>query len=198
VTRRIVVGGAAGASAGLAAVLAGFSSVFGIRTAANAAIPAPATTTGGTPAPPAQQPPPPVAVATPTGAATPNAPATVAAAPPAPAPTRHPAPTTKPSPPPRPAGRLVAKVGDVPVGGGTVFPDEAVVLTQPTQGQFKAFSATCTHQGCTVAGVQSSDIVCGCHGSRFSIQDGSVRQGPAQAPLARRTINVDGGNLYLV
>jgi Rieske Fe-S protein len=89
-------------------------------------------------------------------------------------------------------------VSDVPVGGGTVLQSEALVLTQPARGRINAFSATCTHNGCTVSGVQGSDIVCPCHGSRFSVQDGSVSRGPAQSPLGRRTVNVAGDDIYLV
>src|SRR5690349_15478085 len=40
---------------------------------------------------------------------------------------------------------------DVPVGGGVIVDERNVVVTQPTAGQFKAFTAICTHQGCTVA-----------------------------------------------
>jgi len=86
---------------------------------------------------------------------------------------------------------------DVPVGGGTVFADEKVVVTQPTQGEFKAFSATCTHQGCTVGSVSDGTINCPCHGSMFSISDGSVQGGPATAPLPEVGLSVDGDQISL-
>ena len=54
---------------------------------------------------------------------------------------------------------------DVPVGGGTVFADEEVVVTQPTEGEFMAFTAVCTHQGCIVGKVEDDMILCPCHGS---------------------------------
>lgn len=85
--------------------------------------------------------------------------------------------------------------GDVPVGGGTILEDELVVVTQPAEGEFQAFSAVCTHQGCPVQSITDGEIVCNCHGSRFSIEDGSVLAGPADAPLESRSVSVDGGTV---
>ncbi|MBW3638979.1 MAG: Rieske (2Fe-2S) protein [Actinobacteria bacterium] len=85
----------------------------------------------------------------------------------------------------------------VPIGGGRVF-EGRVVVTQPSAGTFFAFSAACTHQGCTVSGVEDEVISCPCHGSRFDINDGSVVQGPASGPLARREIAVSGSTFTIV
>ena len=71
----------------------------------------------------------------------------------------------------------------IPVGGGKVFGDQQVVVTQPTAGQFKAFTSICTHMGCPVAEVADGTINCHCHGSRFDIATGEVKQGPATRPL---------------
>jgi Rieske Fe-S protein len=73
---------------------------------------------------------------------------------------------------------LVGKA-QVPVGGGVILADQNVVVTQPAQGTFDGFSATCTHQGCVLASVASGTINCGCHGSQFSISDGSNVAGPS-------------------
>ncbi|MFD0393007.1 Rieske (2Fe-2S) protein [Streptomyces nogalater] len=73
-----------------------------------------------------------------------------------------------------PAGEPLALAGDIPVGGGKVFADRKIVVTQPEKGRFKAFSAVCTHQGCTVSQVSDGTILCPCHTSRFHIADGSV------------------------
>ena len=86
---------------------------------------------------------------------------------------------------------------DVPAGGGTVFADQQVVVTQPADGEFKAFTAVCTHQGCIVADVSDGSINCNCHGSRFSIEDGSVENGPATQPLAEVPISVEGDRITL-
>jgi nitrite reductase/ring-hydroxylating ferredoxin subunit len=87
------------------------------------------------------------------------------------------------------------KTSEIPVGGGKIFPDQQVVVTQPTAGHFKAFSSTCTHQGCTVAAVTAGTIDCPCHGSRYSITDGSVQGGPAPRPLPEKTVTVQGTTL---
>ena len=76
----------------------------------------------------------------------------------------------------------VGTPAQVPVGGGVIFPDARVVVTQPTAGTFKAFSATCTHQGCQVNRVQDGTIDCPCHGSRFDLL-GRATKGPAKKPL---------------
>lgn len=95
------------------------------------------------------------------------------------------------------AGRALARTSEVPVGGGTVFKDEKVVVTQPTAGEFKAFSAVCTHQGCTVAKVENGTIDCVCHGSKYRIADGSVAGGPAPRPLPAEEITVSGETITL-
>ena len=72
-----------------------------------------------------------------------------------------------------------------------------MVVTQPTAGDFKAFSATCTHQGCKVNAVTDGTIVCPCHKSMFSIEDGAVTGGPAKRPLPAKTISVEGDSILL-
>ncbi|MBE3013129.1 Rieske (2Fe-2S) protein [Microbispora sp. NEAU-D428] len=94
-------------------------------------------------------------------------------------------------------GGELAKTADIPEGGGKVFKDKDVVVTQPASGEFKAFSATCTHQGCPVASVSNNEIVCPCHGSKFSAKDGSVTNGPATKPLAEKKITVSGDSITL-
>ena len=83
------------------------------------------------------------------------------------------------------------------MGGCAVFEADKVVVTQPTEGDFKAFSSVCTHQGCTVSASTEGDIPCNCHGSRFSLEDGSVITGPATAPLDEVTITVEGDKITL-
>lgn len=89
----------------------------------------------------------------------------------------------------------LAKASEVPVGGGVIV--DKTVVTQPKEGEFKAFSAICTHQNCTVANVNNGTINCGCHGSKFSIEDGSVKGGPANKPLEEKQVKQDGENIVL-
>ena len=91
------------------------------------------------------------------------------------------------------AGGL-AKTADIPVGSGKIFPDAQTVITQPTAGEFKAFTSICTHQQCPVADVTDT-INCNCHGSKFSITDGSVVNPPAPSPLAAKTVTVSGDTI---
>ena len=95
------------------------------------------------------------------------------------------------------AGGALATKAEIPVGGGKIFPSENAIITQPTAGTFKAFEATCTHMGCTLAAVTDGVIMCGCHGSRFSAADGSVRSGPATRPLPERKITIEGDSISL-
>jgi len=84
---------------------------------------------------------------------------------------------------------------EIPVGGGKIFASDKVVVTQPTAGDFKAFTAVCTHQGCILANVSDGTINCTCHFSKFSIEDGSVVNGPATKALAEKTVTVSGSSL---
>ena len=95
------------------------------------------------------------------------------------------------------AGTSLTAVADVPVGGGVILQDAALVVTQPAAGDVKAFSAICTHEGCLVGSVVDNEIICPCHDARFSATDGSVIQGPATEPLAESPVSVQGGNVVL-
>ncbi|MGW7201256.1 Rieske (2Fe-2S) protein [Streptomyces chryseus] len=95
------------------------------------------------------------------------------------------------------AGAVLAKTADIPEGGGKVFADQGVVVTQPTAGQFKAFSSKCTHQGCAVKEVANGMINCPCHGSMFDATDGTVKGGPAKQPLPAAAIKVEGDSITL-
>jgi Rieske Fe-S protein len=96
-----------------------------------------------------------------------------------------------------PSGAALASTSSIPVGGGTIFADKKVVVTQPVAGTFKAFSSTCTHLGCTVNKVADGLIQCPCHGSRYSIVDASVKAGPAPKPLPPMNITVTGSQITL-
>jgi Rieske Fe-S protein len=92
-------------------------------------------------------------------------------------------------------GEALASAADVPVGGCLVVTGAKVVVTQPSEGDFKAFSAVCTHQGCLVETSSDGEIPCPCHASRFSLADGSPTSGPATAALAPVEITVDGDSI---
>jgi nitrite reductase/ring-hydroxylating ferredoxin subunit len=90
-------------------------------------------------------------------------------------------------------GPLTIAKADVPDGSGVV--KDGFIVTQPTSGNFKAFSNKCTHMGCPISEIKGSTIMCNCHGSEFSVKDGSVLRGPAQRPLNTAKITPDGSKL---
>ncbi|MEU9508056.1 Rieske (2Fe-2S) protein [Micromonospora sp. NPDC048170] len=97
----------------------------------------------------------------------------------------------------RQGAQSLARTADIPVGGGAVYPAQGVVITQPRAGEFKGFDSICTHQGCPVTNVDGGTINCTCHFSKFSIEDGSVKGGPATKPLPPKNVKVTGDQISL-
>jgi nitrite reductase/ring-hydroxylating ferredoxin subunit len=95
------------------------------------------------------------------------------------------------------SGTTLVATSKVPVDGGVVLDGPQVVVTQPTGGTFKAFTAVCTHQQCLVGTVKNGLITCPCHGSQYSATDGSVQRGPAQAPLSEIAVTVTNGQIVV-
>lgn len=95
------------------------------------------------------------------------------------------------------SGTVLGPASEVAVGGGVIYADALVVVTQPTKGEYKGFTAVCTHQQCPVTNIEGAEIVCNCHGSRYSIEDGSVISGPAPAALAAEPVTLSGGDVTL-
>jgi Rieske Fe-S protein len=92
-------------------------------------------------------------------------------------------------------GGVTVATGDIPVEGGVI--SGQVVVTQPETGTYKAFSAICTHQSCTVSSIESNVIHCACHNSQFSASDGSVIQGPATSALPAKAVTVSGDSVVV-
>ena len=95
------------------------------------------------------------------------------------------------------AAKALATTSEIPVGGGMIFTGPQVVVTQPSAGEFKAFSAVCTHMGCIVNQISNGTIDCPCHGSQYSITTGDVVSGPAPRPLPAKVIKVSGSSVFL-
>ena len=94
-------------------------------------------------------------------------------------------------------GTEITSTKEIPVEGGTIFPDLEVVITQPTKGEFHCFTAVCTHMGCIVSSVQLGGIRCECHGSAYSIEDGTPVNPPATEALEEFPITVKGGRITI-
>ena len=95
-------------------------------------------------------------------------------------------------------GIVLGAASEIPVGGGKIYTAAKVVVTQPTRGQYKAFSAVCTHVGCIMSEVADGTIDCPCHGSEFKITTGAVVTGPAPAPLPKKQIKIVDGKVVLL
>ena len=96
---------------------------------------------------------------------------------------------------------LLGPASEIMVGSGQKYPVDdmlTILVTQPKVGDFRGFSATCTHSGCIVNGVRDGEIQCGCHGARFDVETGGVLAGPAKTALGRITIELRGEDLYAI
>jgi len=93
-------------------------------------------------------------------------------------------------------GTRLATVAQIPDGGGLILSNPAVVLVRGQNGSVHAFSAVCTHQGCTVDRVRNNTISCPCHGSTFNATTGAVTGGPAPRPLPPVPVTVQNGSVY--
>jgi Rieske Fe-S protein len=112
-----------------------------------------------------------------------------------PAPARDSQPARKKA---KPKGTVLGQASAIPVGGGAIYTAAKVVVTQPASGQYRAFSAVCTHVGCIVNKVTNGTIDCPCHGSEFKITNGAVVTGPAPSPLPAKQITIVDGQVILL
>lgn len=94
-------------------------------------------------------------------------------------------------------GTLLADVSQIPVGEGKIFAAEKVVVTQPVKGEFKAFSAVCTHVGCILDKVEGGKIYCPCHGAVFNVSNGVPVAGPTSVALPAKKIALEGDKIVL-
>ncbi|MFD9410776.1 Rieske (2Fe-2S) protein [Streptomyces sp. NPDC059989] len=84
---------------------------------------------------------------------------------------------------------------EVPVGGAKLYREPKVIVSCPAEGQYKAFSAQCTHAGCVLDKIVEGEGNCPCHGSRFDVATGKVLRGPATDPLPAVPVKMENGKL---
>jgi nitrite reductase/ring-hydroxylating ferredoxin subunit/uncharacterized membrane protein len=80
-----------------------------------------------------------------------------------------------------------------------VAADTPVLLLRHPDG-IHALHDRCSHRGCKLSEVGEVDgetIECGCHGSRFSLRDGSVERGPATTGQPVYEVRETGGNIEI-
>ncbi|HEX8870961.1 MAG TPA: Rieske (2Fe-2S) protein [Lentzea sp.] len=98
------------------------------------------------------------------------------------------------------AGTKLVALADVPEGGGALVDGpggKKIVVARISAAEVKAYDATCTHQGSTVAEPSGGTITCPSHGSQFSSSDGAVKKGPATSGLRAVAVRVDGDQVVL-
>jgi nitrite reductase/ring-hydroxylating ferredoxin subunit len=107
--------------------------------------------------------------------------------------------TPEPEAPATSAPVAVVKTSEIPVGSGKKFDVEGVpiLITQPKAGEFRGFSAVCTHAGFVMSNVANSEIKCDNHGAVYSADDGSVLSGPAPRALGKVTVTVEGDDVLV-
>ena len=99
-------------------------------------------------------------------------------------------------------GTTIAAASRVPVGQAVQFTDPAsgrpAWVVHPSGRMYVAFSAICTHAGCTVGfDGASMQFVCPCHGATYDARTGQVTGGPAPSPLAGIPVHVSAGELQV-
>jgi nitrite reductase/ring-hydroxylating ferredoxin subunit/uncharacterized membrane protein len=80
---------------------------------------------------------------------------------------------------------------------GAIAGDTPIVLVRK-HGRVRALHDRCSHRACSLAGtgtVGSGWIECGCHGSRFSLDDGTVVRGPATAAQPAFEVREEGDRI---
>ncbi|WP_328925090.1 Rieske (2Fe-2S) protein [Streptomyces sp. NBC_00190] len=84
---------------------------------------------------------------------------------------------------------------EVPVGGAKLYRERKLIVSCPAEGEYKAFSAQCTHAGCVLDKIVEGEGNCPCHGSRFDVATGKVLRGPATDPLPAVPVKAENGKL---
>ncbi|GGS95500.1 hypothetical protein GCM10010286_20610 [Streptomyces toxytricini] len=81
------------------------------------------------------------------------------------------------------------------MGGAKLYRERKLIVSCPAEGQYKAFSAQCTHAGCVLDKIVQGEGNCPCHGSRFDTATGKPLRGPATDPLPEVPVRAEGGRL---
>lgn len=78
---------------------------------------------------------------------------------------------------------------DFPVG--ITFIDSVII--NKSHDKLVVFSSKCSHLGCKINKIESNEIVCPCHGSRYTL-NGEILNGPASKPLVELEYKMDQKN----
>lgn len=97
-------------------------------------------------------------------------------------------------------GTVLGETSQVPVGAAipVMIGEVPIILAHTPEGEFRAFSAVCPHQGCKVMPPQEQEpdlLVCPCHRSEFETYTGKVLRGPATEDLSEFEVEVRDGRI---
>jgi cytochrome b6-f complex iron-sulfur subunit len=91
------------------------------------------------------------------------------------------------------------KVGGFEKDSGLIvrFGNKPVILLRNTAGEFRAFSATCTHLDCTVQYRKDMGLIwCACHNGRYDLNGRNVA-GPPPRPLDEYRVVIQGDDILV-
>ncbi|QNE90537.1 Rieske 2Fe-2S domain-containing protein [Corynebacterium incognita] len=90
------------------------------------------------------------------------------------------------------ASASIAKT-EIPVGSAVII--DKIIFAQPTEGEFKAYSQTCPHQGSLITEIEGDVATCTSHYTSYKLSDGSVIEGPGTKPLETFELRDAGDNV---
>ena len=77
------------------------------------------------------------------------------------------------------------------------FGNKPVILLRNPAGEFRAFSATCTHLDCTVQYRKDMGLIwCACHNGRYDLNGRNVA-GPPPRPLDEYRVVLQGDDIFI-
>jgi cytochrome b6-f complex iron-sulfur subunit len=94
---------------------------------------------------------------------------------------------------------IAAKVGDLKLNSAKIFRfgNRPGLLLRVGEGEYRAFSATCTHLSCTVQyRTDLHEIWCACHNGMYDLNGRNV-SGPPPRPLESYQVHVRGDDLVV-
>lgn len=97
----------------------------------------------------------------------------------------------------------IGRASDIATGQVKLFnyptANDPCILVRTPSGQLAAYSQKCTHLSCAVYYARAQNrLECPCHEGYFSVEDGSVLQGPPPRPLPKVDLEVRGDRLYAI
>ena len=94
---------------------------------------------------------------------------------------------------------VAAKLNEMPINSGKIFKfgNKPGILVRTATGEFKAFSAVCTHLECIVQyRSETKQIWCACHNGQYNLSGKNIG-GPPPRPLEEFKVNTRGDDVVV-